>query len=96
MRLIIVALSLFILCTSAEAGTFRDDFEDGNWEGWTAVAAGAWNKNVNNRVSVVDGVLRLDHVNSLGHHLGCHIQEDWREYSFSADMRLVKVGPGGH
>ena len=78
------------------AGTFKDNFDDGNWAGWTAVATLTWDTNVADRVSVVDGILRLDHVNKSGYHLILVIDEDWQDYSFSADMRLVEFEPGGH
>ena len=94
MRLIVVVMSLVLMSISSWAGTFRDDFEDGDWDGWTAVATLTWDTNVADRVSVVDGVLRLDHYDTPGYTLALSIDEDWRDYSFSADMRLVKTEPG--
>ena len=86
MRLIIVALSLVLMSAPSWAGTFMDDFEDGNWQGWEANAVDG--------VSVVDGVLRIDHINKPGYTLALLIGEDWTDYSFLADMRLVKTEPG--
>jgi len=78
---------------SAWAGTFRDNFDDGNWEVWEVVAAGMWETNVEDRVSVVERVLRLEHLNTEP---GPRLvrDEDWKDYSFSADMRIVEVEPG--
>ena len=96
MRLITVALSVFLLSISAWAGTFTDDFEDGDWVGWTAIATLIWDTDVADRVSVVDGVVRLDHVNKPGYSLSLFTGKDWKDYSFSADMRLVAVEAGGN
>jgi hypothetical protein len=79
---------------SAWAGTFRDDFEDGNWEGWTAIAKPLWDTDVAEQISVADGFLSLDHLNKSGHHLVCCIQKDWKDYSFSADMQIIEIEPG--
>jgi hypothetical protein len=86
MRLIAI-LSLLMLSVSAWAGTFRDDFEDGDWDGW--------NSNVEDRVSIIDGVLRMDGMNKPEQALSLYIIEDWRDYSLSADMRTVETELGG-
>ena len=97
MRLIIV-LSVFLLSASAWAGTFRDDFEDGNWEGWKPF--GGINLKVveEDRFSVVEGVLRMDTIvgvmDAVGFEMGIGLRGDWNDYSFSADMRVVKVDSG--
>jgi len=85
---------VFLLSLSAWAGTFRDNFEDGNWKGWEAIAKPLWDTNVADRVSVVEGVLSLDHLNKPGQSLRLLIDEDWKDYSFSADFRIVEVEPG--
>ena len=95
MRLVAV-LFLFLLPVSVWAGTFTDDFEDGDWAGWTAIASLIWDTDVADRVSITDGVIRLDHVNKSGFSLSLLTGKDWEDYSFSADMRLVAVEPGGH
>ncbi len=81
-----VALSLFLMSVSAWAGTFTDDFEDGDWKGWEADAIDG--------VSVVDGVLRLDHINKPGFSVALSTGDDWEDYSSSANVRLVKTEPG--
>jgi hypothetical protein len=93
MRLIIV-LFVFLLSMPAWAGTFKDDFEDGNWKGWEAVEGATWDTNVAKQVSVVEGVLSLDHLNKSGLNLLLCIIKDWKDYSFSADMQIVEVKPG--
>ena len=98
MRLIIIALSVFLLSLSAWAGTFRDDFEDGNWQGWKPFG-GAFIKAIEEeRLSVVEGVMRIDAIvaatDTARFEMGVRLLRDWEDYSFSADMRVVKVDPG--
>jgi len=93
MRLIIV-LSVFLLSMPAWAGTFKDDFEDGNWKGWEVVAKPLWDTNVADRVSVAEGVLSLDQLNKSGFCLYLCIQKDWTDYSISADMQIIEIEPG--
>ncbi|MBM3239706.1 hypothetical protein FJZ31_25765 [Candidatus Poribacteria bacterium] len=93
MRLIIV-LSVFLLSMPAWAGTFKDDFEDGNWKGWEVIEGGTWDTNVAKQVSVVEGVLSLDQLNKSGFCLYFCIQKDWKDYSFSADMQIIEIEPG--
>ncbi len=85
MRLTIV-LAVFLLAMPAWAGTFKDDFEDGNWAGWSI--------NGVDEASIVNGVLRLDHIDKSGSTLAISTGTGWGDYSFSADMRLVKTEPG--
>jgi len=97
MRLIAI-LSLLMLSVSAWAGTFRDDFEDGNWDGWELFAGHRSNINAVERFSITEGVLHIDaRVNSMdttGYEMGLILMGDWRDYSFSADMRIVQPDPG--
>jgi hypothetical protein len=92
MRLTIV-IFMFLLSMSAWAGTYKDDFNDGNWDGWKLVKADPWSINVNEGCSIADGVLRLDATNKPEASLFLSIIEDWKDYSFSADMRLIKTEP---
>jgi hypothetical protein len=97
MRLIIV-LSVFLLSMSAWAGTFRDDFEDGNWKGWEIETGPKIKFDVEERFSIVDGVLRVDARvgirDSAGYDMGIGLLRNWGDYSFSADMRIVQPDLG--
>ena len=95
MRLVTM-LCFFLASVSTWAGTFIDDFNDGDWDGWTAVATLVWDTDVADIVSIDDGILKLDHINKPGFTLSLSIYEDWEDYSFSADMRLLGFEPGGH
>ena len=97
MRLTIV-LSVFLLSMPAWAGTFKDDFEDGNWEGWKPFS-GAFIKVIDEeRFSVVDGVMRIEAIvpviDTARYEMGIRLLRDWEDYSFSADIRVVKVDLG--
>ena len=60
MRLIFATLCMALISISSWAGTFRDDFEDGNWQGWKVFGASLLDEVEEDRFSVVDGVLRMD------------------------------------
>lgn len=90
MRLTIV-IFMFLLSMSAWAGTYKDDFNDGNWDGWNLVKADPWSLNVKEGCSITDGVLRLDATNKPEPCLFLSVIDDWKDYSFSADMRLIKT-----
>ena len=57
MRLVTM-LCFFLASVSTWAGTFVDDFNDGDWDGWTAVATLVWDTDVADIVSIDDGILR--------------------------------------
>jgi hypothetical protein len=60
MRLTVVLFVFLISVVSVWAGTFRDDFEDGNWKGWEIETGPKIKFDVEERFSIVDGVLRVD------------------------------------
>jgi hypothetical protein len=93
MRSVIVALSLILISTPAWAGTFMDNFEDGDWEGWEVIAGDTWNTDVQERFSIVEGVLRIDAMGKPEDWYALSIMENWKDYSFSADMRIVECDP---
>jgi hypothetical protein len=97
MRLITI-LSLLMLSVSAWAGTFKDDFEDGNWDGWKGLSGGIVDVVEEERFSVIEGVLHMDTrvpvVDTLGYDMGLAMMRDWTDYSFSADARVIQVEPG--
>ena len=94
MRLVTVVLFLFLLSVSVWAGTFKDDFEDEDWKGWEIVAPGSWNTDVADRFSFEDGVLRMDNARKPEIPLFLYIMGNWRDYCFSADMRIIEVELG--
>jgi hypothetical protein len=93
-----IVLSLFLLAVSARAETFKDDFEDGNWDGWKIGTGFNINVDVEERCYIVGGVLRIDGrvatTDSHGYNIGISLTGDWRDYSFSADMRVVQPDAG--
>jgi hypothetical protein len=97
MRLIAI-LSLLMLSVSAWAGTFKDDFEDGNWDGWEPFGGIFLNVVEEERFSVAEGVLQMDTTVGItdiaGYEMGVSLLRDWGNYSFSADVRIAKVDPG--
>lgn len=83
---IVLCMLLFTLPTVA--GTFRDDFEDGNFEGWEqynftpGMQCGEW--------SVVDGVL---HYKGSAARTICHLtmgNDDWTDYTISCNARMLQ------
>ncbi|MDQ1318297.1 MAG: hypothetical protein QG588_1957 [Candidatus Poribacteria bacterium] len=94
MRLVVMLLML-IMSVSAWAGTFKDDFEDGNWNGWQVVAMDSWDTNVGDRISIAEGILSIDSMDKPERLTILAIVGDWKDYSFSADMRIVKAESGG-
>jgi hypothetical protein len=97
---LICILSVFLLSVSAWAGTFKDDFEDGNWRGWKIEVGPNINSDVEERFSIVDGVLRVDArvaiTDSFGYDMVIGLVRHWGDYSFSADMRIVQPDPGSY
>ncbi|MBM3240781.1 sigma-70 family RNA polymerase sigma factor [Candidatus Poribacteria bacterium] len=80
--------------TLARAGTFKDDFNDGDWKGWKVVATDSWDTNVGDRISIADGILRIDSMDKPEQQTILSIIRDWKDYSFSADMRVIKAELG--
>ena len=98
MRLSIVILSIVLISVSSWAGTFRDDFEDGNWQGWKTGTGPELDTVEEDRFSIVDGVLRIDARLAIqdipNYDIGIWLDRNWKDYSFSADMRIVEPDPG--
>ena len=98
MRLTITILSLVLLSVSSWAGTFKDDFEDGNWQGWEIGAGPELDTVEKERFSIVNGVLRIDArmdiMDVADYEIGINLVRNWKNYSFSADMRVVDPDPG--
>jgi len=83
----------FIATPCPMAGTFRDDFEDGDLKGWRqqypfAPEPTFW--------KIVDGELEGTYLNPASTtelHIG---EENWKDYTIEFEMKLLKkFGPGG-
>jgi len=83
MRLISVVLLVFLLTTSAWAGTLKDDFSDGDFDGWMQSGRGHWR--VENKELVFDN---LDYPSVL--FVG---EPDWRDYTISVRAKLITHQP---
>jgi len=66
------------------AGTFRDDFEDGDLAGWKPNAATG--------ISVVDGQLQFKGTDRLILKLG---ESSWENYSFESRLNVCEFAAGG-
>ncbi|MCZ6678842.1 MAG: DUF1080 domain-containing protein [Candidatus Poribacteria bacterium] len=85
-----IELMLLLLAISVQAGTLRDNFDDGNFDGWE------WTK-VGNRLdkwSVENGELVIVSKN-LCASSGARLigDETWENYEFACQFKLVKVFP---
>ena len=86
-------LSMLLATVPVLAGTWRDGLGNGDWIGWEAITAETWEDNVEDRLSIVDGVLRMDDMDKEEEGLVLYITENWENYSLFADMRIVEVEP---
>jgi hypothetical protein len=92
MRHMAVIFALCLLVMSARAGTFRDDFEDGNLDGWGKVL------NLGGGISewkVEDGVLICRRPSDPSTFL-LFGEKDWKNYSIEFDARMVEVLSNWH
>jgi hypothetical protein len=84
MRYILIVLALCFFVISVQAGTFRDDFEDGNLDGWEIKqgAAGAeW--------KVEDGVLKSRCQDTWSELL--FGEQEWHNYSLEYDAKMLEA-----
>jgi hypothetical protein len=91
MKYILVILSICLLVVSAQAGTFKDDFEDGNLDGWRQ---GSPFSQTPTLWKIVDGELECTYQNSISTLLLTG-EESWKDYTIEYDVKLLKdFGPG--
>ena len=86
MRYILFASLLCLLAISAQAGTFVDDFEDGNLDGWGEVL------NLGGGISewkVEDGILTCRRPSDPSTFL-LFGEKDWKNYTIEFDARMVE------
>ncbi len=81
---IFVSFLLWISQWTSLAGTFSDNFDDGDLIGWKA--------NVGTGISVVDGKLQFKGVDSLIVKVG---EPLWKDYSLKARVKIVEFIRGG-
>jgi len=79
---IFVSIALSILTRVSTAGTFRDDFDDGDMTGWKP--------NVATGISIVEGKLQFKGADALIVKVG---EPTWKGYSLEAQLRIA--GPMG-
>jgi len=84
MRLIIIVLFVIMLATSVWAGMFKDNFNDGNFEGWLETFAG---KPANSVWKVQNGVLVGKRSSGWGAHLTIGDASKWDDYTVECDMK---------
>lgn len=89
MRCVLVILSLCLLITSAQAGTFRDDFDDGNFDGWEILNFPCTGQS---KWEVKDGVLWCE-VRSICSAALVFGDNEWRNYSIECDARMLERFP---
>ena len=83
-KILFPSLLGFSLMLLVEAGTFRDDFEDGNLDGWRIEShppAGVW--------QIVDGGVESRRQVSNATFLITG-QESWRDYTISCDVMMTE------
>jgi len=61
----------------------------------TSLSAWAGTFNVWDRISIVDGILSIDSMDKPEEPTALCIIRNWKDYSFSADMRIAKAESGG-
>ncbi|MBC8229323.1 DUF1080 domain-containing protein [bacterium] len=78
MRLAITILLISLIVTSTWAGTFRDDFNDGDFKGWMTPLGGEW--------SVEDGVVVCKNSdNAVVLSIG---EPEWENYTVTFDSKV--------
>jgi len=90
MRLIIIALFVMLLATSAQAGTFRDDFEDGNLDGWMLTFGNPPIEPLESIAKVQNGVLTVRRASAWAIHLTVGDADTWSNYTIECDMRITE------
>ena len=88
MKYMMVGLTLFLLVTSSWAGTFMDDFEDGNMDGWTPISFG-----VGGTWKIENGELILQS-ESPGDFVVYTGKDTWKDYTIKVNLKVSKDSVG--
>ena len=86
MRYILVILSLCLLVISAQAGTYKNDFTDGNLDGWKIEDYGVpkveW--------KVDNGILACNRPHDWNTELYFG-EKEWKNYSIECDVKMLEI-----
>lgn len=95
MKYIIIVSSLLMVALmfslTTQAGTFKDDFNDGNFDGWSIIELGVCGGSVWN---VENGVLTAKSTPQGQGLCGASLlfgENEWRNYSIECDAQMVKI-----
>jgi hypothetical protein len=86
MRYVLVILTLCLLVISAQAGTFKDNFNDGNLDGWKIINT----MGNTSEWKIENGVLicRRDNIWISNLVFG---EEEWKNYSIECDAKMIQT-----
>ncbi|MBM3241967.1 hypothetical protein FJZ31_37325 [Candidatus Poribacteria bacterium] len=84
----IVVLCALLISLPALAGTFRDNFDDGNFEGWMETFGG--NPNIEPDWKVQNGALIGRRDSGWCVHLTIGDADRWRDYTIECDVRVTE------
>lgn len=91
MRLAIAILLMSLIATFTCAGTLRDNFDDGDWDGWTRAT---WGVRMDQSAQwfVEDGELVCTSENICALASGLTIGDNrWKDYEFSCQFKIEKT-----
>ena len=86
MKWTVIILFMFLLATSAWAGTLRDDFSDRNFEGWRET----WMKENQTTWKVESGVLTGENPSGWSAFLIIG-DETWQDYEVECDTQIIAI-----
>jgi len=88
MKYMMVGLTLFLLVMSSWAGTFMDDFEDGNMDEWASVSTGAGgNWKIENGELILQSKSPGDFIVYTG-------KDTWKDYTIKVKLKPSKDSSG--
>jgi len=82
MRFFLIGLTFFLIVTHSHAGTFLDDFNDGNMDGWTPMDIGGqaiW--------KIENGEL-IFQSNSIGDYINTIGKDNWSDYAVQVKLMV--------
>lgn len=85
-----IGLCLLLFPALVCAGTWQDDFSDGNFDGWLKTFAGEPAASV---WHVEDGVLKARRTSGYGAQMTIGDMETWENYTLECDMRVTERIP---
>ena len=85
MKYMMVGLTLFLLVMSSWAGTFMDDFEDGDMDGWTPISFGAGGTS-----KIENGELVLEGFGGASFLTFVIEGPTWKDYTVQVNLMITK------